>query len=150
MQLTQKESQFIKELKGQEKVCIEKFTRYSQMAKDTQLKNLFTQLAQAEQGHLNTLTDIESGKQPQAGGGSSTAPTFTETYSQADSEDKKHDCFLCSDSLGTEKHVSSLYNTSVFEFANPQLRDTLNGIQKAEQGHGKMIYDYMSANNMYS
>ena len=150
MQLTQKETQFILELKGQEKVCIEKFTRYSQEAKDAQLKNLFTQLAGAEQGHLNTLTDIESGKQPRNNGGGNTAPTFTQTYGQADSEDKKHDCFLCSDSLGTEKHVSSLYNTSVFEFANPQLRDTLNGIQKAEQGHGKMIYDYMAANNMYS
>ena len=52
------------------------------------------------------------------------------------------------DLLADEKHVSSLYNTSVFEFNDNSLRDTLNHIQKEEQQHGKMIYDYMSANYM--
>ena len=28
-------------------------------------------------------------------------------------------------------------------------RNYLNSIQKQEQNHGKMIYDYMSANSMY-
>ena len=29
------------------------------------------------------------------------------------------------------------------------VRNILNHIQKEEQNHGKMIYDYMKANNMY-
>jgi len=29
------------------------------------------------------------------------------------------------------------------------MRDALNHIQKEEQEHGKMLYDYMSVNGMY-
>ena len=46
------------------------------------------------------------------------------------------------------KYVSATYNTSVFEFAQPKLRNVLNHIQKEEQEHGLKIYQYMSANNM--
>jgi spore coat protein CotF len=67
-----------------------------------------------------------------------------------DTPDKQADCYLCSDLLADEKHVSGLYNTSIFEFNDKQIRDTLNHIQKEEQEHGKAIYDYMSVNNMYS
>ena len=63
--------------------------------------------------------------------------------------DKKHDKFLCQDALATEKHVSSLYNTSVFEFTSPTMRDTLAHIQKEEQNHGETLYSYMSVNGMY-
>ena len=52
MQLTQKESGLLKDLKGQEKLCAEKYTQYSSRAADPQLKNLFTQIAQIEQQHL--------------------------------------------------------------------------------------------------
>ena len=52
--------------------------------------------------------------------------------------------------LAGEKHVSGLYDTCVFEFRNNQARSVLNHIQKEEQEHGKLIYDYMAANNMYS
>ena len=41
-------------------------------------------------------------------------------------------------------------NYRVFEFTDENARNLLNGIQKQEQGHGKAIYDYMSANGMYS
>lgn len=152
MQLTQKETDLIKDLKGQEKLCVEKFTKYSSAAKDPQLKNLFTQLAQAEQRHLNTVTEIENGGTPQMGGGSGaqTQMTFTATYGAGNDQNKQDDCYLCSDALGTEKHVSSAYNISVFEFSDENLRNALNHIQKEEQEHGKMIYDYMQANNMYS
>ena len=152
MQLTQKETELIKDLKGQEKLCVEKFTKYSSVAKDPQLKNLFTKLDQAEQQHLNTVTDIENGKTPQmnAGSGSQTQMTFTATYGAGNDQNKQDDFYLCSDALSTEKHVSSSYNISVFEFSDENLRNTLNHIQKEEQEHGKMIYDYMSANNMYA
>ena len=51
--------------------------------------------------------------------------------------------------LTGEKGVSALYNTCIFEFVDEGARTYLNSIQKQEQNHGKMIYDYMSANGMY-
>ncbi|MBE6606466.1 MAG: ferritin-like domain-containing protein [Ruminococcaceae bacterium] len=150
MQLTQKEKDLLKDLKGEEELCIQKYTKHASCAKDPQLKNLFSQIAQIEQGHLNTIMQINEGSVPQPSGGSTVSPTFTETYSQGETEDKKADCYLCSDLLNTEKHASSLYNTSIFEFSDENARNALNHIQKEEQEHGKMIYDYMSKNNMYS
>ena len=51
--------------------------------------------------------------------------------------------------LAGEKHVSGLYDTSVFEFRDGQARNVLNHIQKEEQEHGKQLYDYMTVNGMY-
>ena len=76
-------------------------------------------------------------------------PSFQSVYSPAPSQDKSTDMFLCSDALSGEKHVSHLYDTGIFEFRDENVRNVLNHIQKEEQQHGKMIYDYMSANNMY-
>ena len=152
MQLSQKETTLLSDLKSQEKLCVEKYTKYSGTALDPQLKELFTSIANVEQQHLNTLTQIEQGGVPSSNSGSSQSvkTTFTSNYGMGDTPDKQADCYLCSDLLADEKHVSSLYNTSIFEFTNKALRDTLNHIQKEEQEHGKAIYDYMSANNMYS
>jgi spore coat protein CotF len=152
MQLTQKEMSLLKDLKEQEKLCVEKYTRYSSQAVDPQLKDLFNSIAGIEQEHLNTLTQIEQGQMPStsSGGGSSVTTTFSQTYNMSDTPEKQADCFLCSDLLADEKHVSSLYNTCIFEFKQQNLRDTLNHIQKEEQEHGKSIYYYMSTNNMYS
>lgn len=151
MQLTQKESSLVKDLKSQEKLCVEKYTKYASLALDTQLKEMFTSIANVEQQHLNTLTQIENGNMPTSNSsGQSIKTTFTENYGMGDTPDKQADCYLCSDLLADEKHVSSLYNTCIFEFKNQALRDTLNKIQSEEQAHGKIIYDYMSANNMYS
>jgi hypothetical protein len=69
-------------------------------------------------------------------------------YLLTDSE-KKEDAYLCKDALAMEKHVSSVYDTSVFEFTSPVLRDTLAHIQKEEQNHGEKLYNYLSCNNMY-
>ncbi len=152
MQLTQKETTLLKDLKGQEKLCVEKYTKYASSALDPQLKELFTSIANTEQQHLNTLTQIESGTAPQiaSGSGQSVKTTFTSTYGMGDTPDKQADCYLCSDLLADEKHVSGLYNTCIFEFSDTAVRDALNHIQKEEQQHGKAIYEYMSTNNMYS
>ncbi|MBP3599887.1 MAG: ferritin-like domain-containing protein [Clostridia bacterium] len=152
MQLTQKETSLLKDLKGQEKLCVEKYTKYASSALDPQLKELFTSIANVEQQHLNTISQIESGSMPQANSGSSQTvkTSFTSNYGMGDTPDKQADCYLCSDLLADEKHVSGFYNTCIFEFNDKQIRDTLNHIQKEEQEHGKAIYDYMSANNMYS
>ena len=143
MQLTQKETELLKDLKGQEKLCADKYTQYSESAIDPQLKNLFSQIAGVEKQHLN-------GTVPTPGGGSPAQPSFTANYAVAETEEKKHDCYLCTDALTTEKHASHLYDTCIFEFKQENIRTLLNGIQKEEQNHGKMIYDYMSKNAMYA
>lgn len=150
MTLTQKETELLKDLRDEENLCIEKYTRAAEKAHDAQLKNLFTDLAAAERGHLDTLNKIGAGTVPTQNSGTSPLEnkTFTQNYT-AESPEKKDDCFLCTDLLTTEKHASSLYDTCIFEFADKGARDCLNSIQKQEQLHGKLIYDYMSANSMY-
>jgi rubrerythrin len=150
MVLTQKETTLIKDLKGQEQLCIDKYTRHAECAKDPQLKQLFTHIADVERGHLNTLNQIERGEAPAMGRQSKAQiPAFT-AYHTAETPEKQQDCYLCSDLLTTEKHASGLYNTCVFEFGQTQLRQVLNHIQTEEQEHGDMIYKYMKANGMYS
>ena len=152
MQLTQKETSLLKDIKSQEKLCVDKYTKYASQALDPQLKELFTSIANVEQEHLNTITQIEqNGAPPMASGASQTVKSsFISNYGMGDTPDKQAACYLCSDLLADEKHVSGLYNTSIFEFNDKSIRDTLNHIQKEEQEHGKAIYDYMSVNNMYS
>ena len=63
---------------------------------------------------------------------------------------KERDAFLCKDALSMEKHVSSVYDTGIFEFCSTTVRDTLAHIQKEEQNHGEKLYSYLAANNMYA
>ncbi len=153
MQLTQKETSLLKDLKDQEKLCVDKYRRYAEAAHDPQLKALFSQIADTEQGHYDTLCTIESGNAPSLSGTPSPAgknEAFSATYGLAETQEKKDDCYLCSDLLTTEKHAAGLYNTCVFEFAQPPLRQALNHIQTEEQGHGESLYNYMKTNGMYS
>ena len=151
MQLTAKESSLLKELKGQEQLCIDRYTKAAGYAVDGQLKGLFTSLADTERQHLDTLTQIETGACPSMPAGKETpSPTFTAVYGVAETPDKKNDCYLCTDALSGEKHVSGLYDTCIFEFRDDNVRTALNHIQKEEQQHGKSIYNYMSANEMYN
>lgn len=151
MQLTQKEKELLKDLKGQEKLCVEKYSQHAAAANDEQLSQLLNYLGGVEQRHLDIITKIDSGEIPKPAAGE-TAPKndFKQTYSVSETQEKKNDCYICSDLLATEKHASALYDTCIFEFKNEQLRTVLNSIQREEQEHGKKIYDYMSANNMYS
>ena len=55
MVLSQKETAALKDLQTQEQSCIEKYTRYSQEAKDPQLKELFKQISTDEQKHYKSL-----------------------------------------------------------------------------------------------
>lgn len=150
MQLTQKECDLLKDLKNQEKLCIEKYSKHANAAVDAQLKNLFNHISGIETKHLKALDQITDGTCPQIGNGSEQQPTFTATYGPAENCDKQNDYYLCNDLLTMEKHASHLYDTCIFEFSDENLRNVLNVIQKEEQEHGKMIYDYMSANSMYA
>lgn len=149
MTLTQKERDLLKDLEEQEKLCIDKYGKSAAKAVDPQLRGLFTQIAQTEQQHLNCLNGIGAGNAPTCSGGTTAHPTFS-AFHKAETEDKKNDCYLCSDNLTGEKHVSHLYDTCIFEFRDEQTRKALGDIQKDEQCHGKMIYDYMQANGMYN
>lgn len=155
MMLTQKETALLQDLISQEQVCIEKYNKYACDACDSQLKDLFNQLGQTERQHLNTLNQISTGTVPQlnaGGSGNSTAQVMgTQTYTaQSNNSNMAKDKYLCEDALSTEKHVSSAYNTSIFEFRDTNIRTALNHIQKEEQEHGERIFNYMSQNGMYN
>lgn len=151
MTLTQKETSLLSDLKAQEQLCITKYDEYSTRACDPALKTLFSELASTERTHLDTLNRILGGEAVRM---PSPPPSATEVKAEAQSnvpaEQKMSDAFLCKDALSMEKHVSGVYNTSVFEFSSPVLRDTLAHIQKEEQNHGDRLYKYLSANGMYS
>ena len=151
MILTQKETELLRDLKNQEKLCTEKYRKYAEAAHDPQLKNLFSESAGVESHHLQILEQIEKGPAPTPEQKADPKPkTFNAHYSALNDEEKQSDAYLCSDLLATEKHVSSLYDTCIFEFVGEDLRRVLNAIQYDEQQHGKALYDYMSANSMYA
>lgn len=157
MNWTQKEASLLKDLKGQEQLCVDKYGQYAQRAHDPELQQLFRDIQQTEQQHLQTVTTLINGQMPQQAGQpkqQAANPNQQQacqcqpqgmTMQQAMEQDK----FLCQDALCTEKEVSGAYNTSVFEFRDPQVRQVLNQLQTAEQQHGEMLYQYMARNGMY-
>ena len=64
MILTEKETNAIEDLKTQEQACIEKYTKYSNQAKDPVLKELFEEIARDEQKHFDSLDQVIKGKVP--------------------------------------------------------------------------------------
>ncbi len=149
MTLTEKETSLLKDLKSQEQLCIDKYTYSETQACDPALKNIFSTIKSTEQNHLATINRILGGEEVKMPTQSPEAQKVQCQPSSCSMENKKHDEYLCKDALATEKHVSSLYNVSIFEFSSPTLRDTLAHIQKEEQNHGETLYSYMSVNNMY-
>ena len=151
MTLTQKEHGLLKDAKGQEELCIAKYQKYAQMAKSTDLNALFSSMAQVEQNHLQTITSMMNGTVPQpAQKLENSNNNHCTPFNYASEDDRKSDALLCQDMLTTEKHVSALYDTSIFEFSDPQARQVLNHIQAEEQQHGEQLYAYMNCNQMYS
>ncbi len=152
MILTNKESDLLKDMKNEEELCIEKYTRYASLAKCPELSSLLNSIADTEREHLKNINELMGGNIPSApsclSANNSKCVSCESVYSNP--EDKKNDKFILSDMLSTEKHVSSIYNTSVFEFKAPEARRLLSHIQSEEQQHGEMIYAFMNANNMYS
>ena len=133
MILKQNEIDVITELQTQEKNCVEKYRRYKEQAKDEELKNLFGEIEQLEQKHYDTLGQVLNGDVP---------------CCDCNDEDKQADNFLVTDCIGTEKMVSSEYNTNVFRFGEPSVRKLLADIQVEEQNHAEMLYKYKTVNGM--
>ena len=148
MNWTQKETSLLKDLKEQEQLCVDKYAEYAKRAHDPELKQLFEDIRRTEQQHLTTVTAWLGQQMPKA------ADLVGEQYHGVnqfanDPAAKEADKYLCQDALCTEKEVSGVYNTSIFEFRDPQVRQQLHQIQGAEQKHGEMIYQYMARNGMY-
>ena len=152
MILTSKESDLLKDMKEQEELCIKKYSKYAQEAKCSELSELFSSISKTESSHLQSINDMLSGKEPLAPGelSANNAHCIKCDTVYANQQNKDHDAFLCKDMLSMEKHVSSVYNTGVFEFKSPAARKMLNHIQAEEQQHGEQIYAFMSCNGMYN
>ena len=148
MKLTQKESMLLQDLKTSEEICIEKYGQYAQKAEDQALADLFLTIRAKEEEHLKTIDSLMQGTVPMMGGGQSGGTSQPGDGQTAKKSHSKTDEYLLKDALDTEKHVSSVYDTCIFEFTDAGARSALNHIQKEEQEHGQMLYDYMSTHGM--
>jgi len=143
--LTQKERMLLEDLKSSEEICVVKYANYASLAQDKQLKTLFENHAKLEQQHLNTVNSLLSGQIPPMSQQNNVQQPQGDENASLSISDKE----LCTDMLMTEKHVSSTYNTAIFEFADKRVRDILNHIQKEEQQHGEAIFKYMETKGLY-
>ena len=152
MTLTQKETDILKDLKSQEQLCIDKYKKYEGEACDPALKQLFSEIRRNEENHFSTVSRILSGEEVamNAAPPAAASEKYNGTKSECDVGAKERDAFMCKDALAMEKHVSGVYDTGIFEFNSPVLRDTLAHIQKEEQNHGEKLYGYLSINGMYN
>ena len=149
MKLTQKESMLLQDLKTSEEICIEKYGQYAQKAEDQALADLFLTIRAKEEEHLDTINKLMEGTVPMMGGGQQGGQQSQPGDGKAARKShSKTDEYLLKDALDTEKHVSSVYDTCIFEFTDAGARSALNHIQKEEQEHGQMLYDYMACHGM--
>lgn len=148
--LSQKETSLLKDLQSHEQLCIDKYTKYENQASNPKLKGLMNSLAQQEKTHLQTINQIMNGQVPPVPQSQAPEQPADEAANYTNpSADYSNDKYILSDALTTEKHVSSAYNTSIFEFKDVNIRGNLNHLQKEEQEHGEKIYNYMAQNGMY-
>lgn len=158
--LTAKEKFLLEDQKGHEEICIKKYSDYANAATDPELKNIFNNNKKQEEEHLNSINQLLSGVIPsisnsqggssQSGNNSSKQGSSNQSHKFTSESSGSTDKDLCSDLLMTEKFISGTYDTAIFEFRNPQVRDVLNHIQKEEQKHGESIYKYMESKGLYS
>jgi len=144
--LSTKERMLLEDEKSHEQLCVDKYNEYSNKASCPELKNLFSQLAQKEQKHLDSINQLLNGVVPNINQQQNEQQAPINLNSNNYNE---HDKMLCSDSLSTEKFVSSTYNTAIFEFRDKNIRQVLNHIQKEEQEHGEKFYNYMASHGIY-
>ncbi|MGE5631539.1 MAG: spore coat protein [Caulobacteraceae bacterium] len=155
--LSQKERMLLEDQKKHEEVCIKKYNDYANQAQDTQLKQIFKVNEQQEYNHLNTINQMLSGQVPdvnqqqnQQNQNNNQAQTPQNPQPGQSTAGSKNDADLCNDMLMTEKYVSGAYDTAIFEFRDPNIRQTLNHIQREEQQHGESVYKYMESKGMYN
>ena len=152
VKLNTEEKVFLKNLRTQEQMCVDKYKFYAQQAKDPQLQQLFGEIGRREERHYNLLSALMKGEVTPAKNRRSEMvkeyepkPAYTAKSKNAD---KQHDQFLCTDAIATEKYVAGAYNDDLFRFSMPTVRDLLNTIQTDEQNHAEMLWKYKMANGM--
>jgi rubrerythrin len=66
VQLTQKEILQLQDALNHERICVTKYNNYANQLQDQALSNLFKDLANREQQHVNTITQLlqQGGVQP--------------------------------------------------------------------------------------
>ncbi|EHQ88612.1 spore coat protein [Desulfosporosinus youngiae] len=164
IQLSEKEKLLLMDQKTHEEICVDKYAKYANQAQDPQLKQLFNSYSGKEQVHLDTINQLLSGQMPNMGGqqnqgqqgqnqqGQQAQPQQMPNPQQMAGGNQAYnqvDAKLCTDMLMTEKYVSGAYDTAIFEFRDPNIRQILNHIQKEEQEHGEGIFQYMQGHGMY-
>ena len=107
MALTSKEQAYIEDNLNAEYLCIRKYEQYASIAADQQLKQMFTDLANKERKHADTLKGMLSGS-------NITPQNIFESYNSPAGDQSNiqsslgiTDAQLLNDALATEKHVSS-------------------------------------------
>jgi len=148
--LSQKETMILEDAKKQEDLCVKKYQSFAQQAKDPELKNLFNQIANEEQQHLDTVNTLIKGQAPKMNAGQKNQLLQQGISSEKITFSSPEDTLLCTDLLSTEKYVSSFYDTGIFEAANKPIREALQHIQKEEQQHGEKLFNYMNTHGMYN
>lgn len=139
----------LEDQKKHEQLCIQKYQSYASQTQSPQLQQLFRSHALQEQEHLNTINQLLNGQIPIMSQQGGSQPQYQQMNQQPGTGNQA-DAYLCNDLLSTEKYVSSTYDTAIFEFTNPQVRQILNHIQKEEQKHGEEIFLYMQSHGMYN
>ena len=135
----EKENGLLQDLKKSEQLCVGQYKKYENEAAAPQLKELCRQIGSTEQGHLQTICKVMQGETPSMGGSqNSQQPIEAADYSGKDESFNK-DKYICNDALSTEKHVSSVYDTCIFEFKNPAVRYNINQIHKEKREEGVEI-----------
>ena len=149
--LTEKERFILEDLKSQEKLCIQKYAFYEEMAYDPELSELFAQIRESEEKHYNSLKAVLNGNVANADVNDESGQKYMpqmEYHQNSNYAEKEHDSFLCTDAITMEKYVSGAYNFDLFQFGNSKLRKLLADIEVEEQNHAEMLYKYKKANLM--
>jgi len=153
LNLTSKERTLLEDQKNHEEICVQKYADYANLASDPQLQAIFNSNGLKEQEHLNTINQLLGGQIPnmnQQGGNQQQQQAHNFQILNNRTKNHSQDQNLCTDMLMTEKYVSGAYDTAIFEFRDPQVRNALNHIQKEEQQHGEAIFNYMQSMGMYN
>ncbi len=149
IQLSQQERKVLEDHKKHEEVCIRKYEQYSQQAGDPQLRSMFSQFAEQERQHHDSLDQLLQGRQPTVGGQSGAqhqsrpqaGPAAQNRHDGRQQRDA--DALMCRDAMMMETFISDSYDGGIFSTTNPVVRQTLQHIQREEQQHGEGLLNYL-------
>lgn len=176
MQLTSKEKTLIADTLTAEEICNQKYKYYAANANDQEVRNLFSDLAQQEDQHVQILNDAlngnfdveaaqnQSSNFRQQSRQNSSQTDINMTNKQTDMEIAKtamsaknnkdveglDDRQRLQDALMTVKHLSGNYDISVLEASNNEVFQTLEQIQHDKHLHKQEIFNIMNQKGWYS